>query len=342
LKPCATNKRHIPTLDGWRAFAILLILWAHQGNVFYSSPEAYLRGGMFYFGTWGVPVFFGLSGLLITKLLLDEHKQTGAIDLKGFYIRRAFRILPPMLVYLAVVASAGLLQSGREVWSSVFFFRNYLPWQLGGWYSGHLWSLSVEEHFYLFWPALLIWFGVRRAWIPALALSLACAGWRWHLNPSLGDGRTGFHLDSLLLGAAIAFVLDSRWLARLLTPAMWVVTMALLFGCIWLDWRLCSALLIPLLIAGTVTHPNWPLSGALDWAPLRWLGRISYSLYLWQQLFLYPPWQPMPTGWTQKFPVSVAAAFACATASYYLVERPLIRVGRRLATSSPSREPALV
>jgi peptidoglycan/LPS O-acetylase OafA/YrhL len=320
----------------------LLVLWAHQGNVFYRSPEAYLRGGLFYFGTWGVLIFFGLSGLLITKLLLEEHTRTGGIDLKGFYIRRAFRILPPMLVYLAVVAAAGLLQSGREVWSCLFFFRNYLPWQLGGWYSGHLWSLSVEEHFYLFWPALLIWFGVRRAWIPAVLVSLACAGWRWYLNSAPGDGRTDFRLDSLLLGAALAFVLDSPWLARLLNPAAWVVAMGLLFGAIWLDLRLCSSLLIPLLIAGTVIHPKWPLSRALDWAPLRRLGRISYSLYLWQQLFLYPPWQPMPTGWAQKFPVSLAAAFACATVSYYLVERPLIRVGRRLAISLLSREPALV
>jgi peptidoglycan/LPS O-acetylase OafA/YrhL len=319
-----------------------MVLWAHQGNVFYSSPDAYVRGGLFYFGTWGVPVFFGLSGLLITKLLLDETRRTGAIDLKGFYIRRAFRILPPMLVYLAVVATAGLLVSGRELWSCIFFYRNYLPWQMGGWYSGHLWSLSVEEHFYLFWPALLIWFGVRRAWIPAVVLSLACGAWRWHVHASAGDGRTDFHLDSLLLGAAVAFVLDSRWLARRLTPAVWVAGLCLLLWSVLTDWRLCSAFLIPLLIAGTVTHPKWALSRALDWDPLRWLGRISYSLYLWQQLFLYPPWQPRPTGWAQNFPLSLAAAFACATASYYLVERPLIRVGRRVSTSLPSREPALV
>jgi peptidoglycan/LPS O-acetylase OafA/YrhL len=319
-------------LDGWRALAILMVLWAHQGNVFYTSPEAYLRGGLFYFGTWGVPIFFGLSGLLITKLLLEEHGRSGSIDLRGFYLRRAFRILPPMLVYLGVVAAAGLLQSKTEFWSCILFFRNYLPWQLGTWYSGHLWSLSVEEHFYLFWPALLIWFGVRKAWIPAIGLSLACAAWRWSLNAPAWNERTDFRLDSLLVGAALAFVLDSRWLARCMDPATWVATLVLLFAAIRLDWRLCSSLCIPLLIAGTVTHPRWSFSRVLDWPPLRWLGRISYSLYLWQQLFLYPPWQPMPTGWAQKFPVSLAAAFACATASYFVVERPLIRIGRRLST----------
>jgi peptidoglycan/LPS O-acetylase OafA/YrhL len=327
------KQRYIPTLDGWRAIAILLVLWAHQGNVFYSTPEAYLRGGLFYFGTWGVPIFFGLSGLLITRLLLEENARTRRIDLKDFYLRRAFRILPPMFVYLAVVAFSGLLQSGREVWSAIFFYRNYLPWQLGSWYSGHLWSLSVEEHFYLFWPALLVFLGVRRAWKSAIALSLACAAWRWYMHAPIDDGRTDFRLDSLLMGAALAFALGSPVLTRFLSPAIWITAIAGLFAAIQLDLRLLSSALIPILIAGTVTHPTWAISRVLSLAPLRWLGRISYSLYLWQQLFLYPPWQPKPLGWPQTLPWSLAATFACATASYYLVERPMIRVGRRFSTS---------
>ncbi|MES1262107.1 MAG: acyltransferase, partial [Acidobacteriota bacterium] len=184
-----------------------MVLWAHQGNIFYSTPEAYLQGGLFYFGRWGVPVFFGLSGLLITKLLLEENDRRGSISLKAFYIRRCFRILPPMLLYLAVVQVAGLLQSTSEFWSCIFFFRNYLPWQQGSWYSGHLWSLSVEEHFYLFWPTVLVMTGVRRAWIPAVGLSLLSALWRgWNLFPG-NESRTDLHLDRLLLGAALAFLL---------------------------------------------------------------------------------------------------------------------------------------
>lgn len=325
MRPCVTSKvtskRNIPTLDGWRALAILLVLWAHQGNAFYATPEAYLQGGLFYFGTWGVPIFFGLSGLLITRLLLDEHAQTGRIDLKSFYIRRSFRILPPLVVYLAVVSALGLMQGGREVWSSIFFFRNYLPWQQGTWYSGHLWSLSVEEHFYLFWPALLVWAGTKRGWIPAVGLSLACAAWRLYMHAAPSDGRTEFRLDSLLLGAACAFALPS---------ARWLLASGLLIAGILMDWQLGSALLIPVLITATMTHPEWLVSRALGWAPLRWLGRISYSLYLWQQLFLYPPWQPHPVlGLAQNFPWSLAATFTCAVASYYLVERPMIQMGQR-------------
>lgn len=341
MKPSGTNKRrHIPTLDGWRAVAILLVLWAHQGNVLYATPEAYLRGGLFYFGTWGVPIFFGLSGVLITKLLLEEKDRTGRINLRAFYLRRCFRILPPMFVYLAVIAALGMLQSGSEFWSCILFFRNYLPWQQGSWYSGHLWSLSVEEHFYLFWPALLVLAGVRRAWIPAVALSGLCAVWRWwNLFPG-SDERTDLRLDSLLLGAALAFVLHSKRgrevLSRLLTPLAWIACLAGLLMSVRFDWLLGASVTIPLLIAGTVIHPEWWISRLLEWKLLKGLGRISYSLYLWQQIFLYPPWQPRPWGGVlQTFPVSLPAAFACALGSYFLVEQafPPARFRKRVLTT---------
>jgi peptidoglycan/LPS O-acetylase OafA/YrhL len=329
LKPSDTNKRHIPTLDGWRAIAILLVLWAHQGNVFYATPEAYLHGGLFYFGTWGVPIFFGLSGLLITKLLLEEHAVTGRIDLRAFYIRRCFRILPPLFVFLAVVGFAGLWQSRNELLSAVFFYRNYLPWQAGSWYTGHLWSLSVEEHFYLFWPALLVWAGVRRAWVPAVAFSLLCAGWRL-MNVFPGnDGRTDLRLDGLLLGAGVAFALHSGFRSG---PVMAGSAAVLLTAAVRWNWLLVASAAIPILISATATHPEWAVSRALSWRPVRWLGRMSYSLYLWQQVFLYPPWQPHPLGILQQFPLGIMLAFACATASYYLVEKPMISRGRALAS----------
>ncbi len=327
MKLSGTSKRrHIPTLDGWRALAILLVLWAHQGNVFYATPEAYLRGGLFYFGTWGVPVFFGLSGLLITKLLLEEQDRAGRIDLPAFYLRRCRRILPPLFVYLAVVAALGLAQSGNELWSCVLFFRNYLPWRQGGWYTGHLWSLSVEEQFYLFWPALLVWAGVRRGAVAALGLSVLSAAWRWwNLFPG-GSERTDLRLDSLLFGAVLAFALHSERgrevLRRGLTPAGWAGCSAALLVSIHFGSLAGASATIPLLIAGTVLHPEWWLSRVLEARPVRGLGRISYSLYLWQQLFLYPPWQPKPWGGVlQTFPVSLAAAFGCALVSYFVVEQ---------------------
>src|SRR5216683_3339276 len=119
------KSRHIPTLDGWRALAILLVVAHHGGTAFYRESE-YYSISITRFGTWGVPVFFGLSGVLITKLLLEEFDRTGRMSLKSFYLRRAFRILPPVFVYLAAVAGLGLLASGMEAASGLFFFRNYL------------------------------------------------------------------------------------------------------------------------------------------------------------------------------------------------------------------------
>src|ERR1700722_6925634 len=169
--------RYIPTLDGWRALAILLVIAHHAGTAFYGEKEYYASSPT-RFGIWGVPVFFGLSGLLITKLLLEEFDRTGAISLKGFYIRRSFRILPPVFMYIMTVAALGLLVSKTELASSFFFFRNYLPGSLGGIYTNHLWSLAVEEHFYLVWPGLLVWIGVRRGLAAAISIAVALALWQ--------------------------------------------------------------------------------------------------------------------------------------------------------------------
>src|SRR5205807_10631703 len=93
-----------------------------------------------------------------------------------------------------------------------------------------------------------------------------------------------------------------------------------------------TAMLIPLLLAGTVLHPEWLFSRFLDVAPLRWVGRISYSLYLWQQIFLASAWEKsQPLGVFQVWSVSLAACFACAIASYYILEKPLLRIGHRIA-----------
>src|SRR5690349_19617336 len=99
------KSRHIPTLDGWRALAILLVIAHHGGTGFYTVEANYYNSSPLQLGTWGVPVFFGLSGLLITKLLLEEFDRTGQISLKSFYLRRLFRIQPPAIVYVLCVAA---------------------------------------------------------------------------------------------------------------------------------------------------------------------------------------------------------------------------------------------
>ena len=181
----ATSK-YIPTLDGWRAIAVLLVLFSHAGHAYarQQASESWLdHVGT---GTQGVNIFFGLSGLLITSRLLEEWSQSGRISLRRFYIRRAFRILPAALLVLAVIAvlgATGLLPVvPREIAAAALFFRNYLPALLSpdfaGFFTAHYWSLAVEEHFYLVWPALLLLSGARRGLWAAIAVALAVALWR--------------------------------------------------------------------------------------------------------------------------------------------------------------------
>ncbi len=336
------RRARIPTLDGWRAVSISFVLLSHSASGFDTSVYEALR----LFGANGVLVFFAISGLLITKLLLEEADANGRIALRAFYVRRCFRILPVVLLYLAFLTISGLTRTPGELAASLFFYRNYLPFNLAGIYTFHFWSLAVEEQFYAFWPGLMRLTGNRFVWPTALTLSLGTAAWRWaavalHLidTKSVPPGsRTDFTLDSMLMGALTACILhrtESRlWLRRALHPAVWLclaaATVALcVFTVPFGDFL--KATTIPLLLAGTILNPDWPVSRLLEREPMCLLGRISYSVYIWQQMFLLPAWIPNRLGPLQLFPFSLLACLACASASYHWLEKPLIAIGRRLS-----------
>lgn len=325
-----SKRGYIPGLDGWRAIAISGVLLSH------SFPSDYWTRH----GALGVNLFFAISGFLITSRLLEENALAGRISLKSFYIRRAFRILPPALTYLGVAAAltaCGFIVSPRaDFLSALVFLRNY--WGSDpqrGWYTAHFWSLAVEEHFYLFWPALLVLAGVRRAKFLAPALAVAFALWRSldmrhvfvpHL---LRNGlRSDYRMDALLWGCTLA-LLAVRGHAAAAPFLRGALACILLTAAIALNvyqpqgYPIAQAILFPLILAITVTGAT----GFLESPPLRWLGRISYSLYLWQQLFF----SQYHHGVLQRFPLNLALALACASLSYYLVEKPMIRLGHRLA-----------
>ena len=345
--------KRIPLLDGWRAVAIALVVAHHVGQGFYATQDAYANDITRY-GAFGVDIFFGLSGLLITRLLLEEWNATGSFHLRQFYVRRAFRIFPPVFIFLAVYTAAGLSQSTTEVVSSLLFFRNYVPSRLTGFGTGHLWSLAVEEHFYLIWPGLLALLGPRRSRHTAAWLALGFGLWRMiesQLAAPLFPGvpvhfRTDLRLDALLWGCVLAFLLnepeDREKFARQTRFPYWLAAVAIAIGSVRYYSPLTSvfvAVLFPAVLAGTLVHPRWWISRALSWGPLAWIGRISYSLYLWQELFLTPGWEPA-SQWWRHWPWNLLASLAAATVSYYLVEKPLIRTGRRLAAGLSKHLPA--
>jgi peptidoglycan/LPS O-acetylase OafA/YrhL len=334
-----------PALDGWRAIAIGLVIWHHAATGFYASEDAYYNTSSSQLGAFGVDIFFGLSGLLISALLLQEYDQTGAISLAGFYTRRIFRILPPCFAFLLVAGLLGLIQSPLELASCLAFFRNYLPVSLGGPYTGHLWSLAVEEHFYLLWPAVLVWLASRNSsarpvaylsiffglWRVLDAQTGATARWLGSVSPHF---RTDLRADALLWGCFVAFLLAppgarERLRKNLNAPVIAIATVAAL-ACVMIYSMLASlwfAMLVPAILAGTMLHPEWRFCRILELAPVRFVGRISYSLYLWQELFLVPGWLPKISV-LQQWPWNLVATFAAAAASYFLVEKPCIQLGR--------------
>jgi len=364
------GRLRIPTLDGWRAVAISLVLLGHASDEIARAAAGWgLRAQVPpEIGLFGVQVFFAISGYLITTNLLEEEQARGDASLASFYVRRAFRILPAACVFLLVIAgltALGVLDVTPSRWlATLFLLANYTE-APSSWYLGHFWSLAIEEHFYLVWPLLFVLLArpLRRLRFAALAV-LAVWLWRaiafkyhltWSSIPSFW-ARTDLQVDGILCGVTLAVArrmpaarerLDRLLAQPIALPVLALAIAALDVIAAW-GWKSAMAAaslrsaVLPLLILCTVLRPRGTVGRLLETRAARWLGAISYSLYLWQQLFLVwdaaraPLLKPL-----QNFPLGLVAALACAWASFTFVERPLIALGRRWSESSlPRAAPA--
>ena len=350
--PARTRDRSIPSLDGLRALSIALVLFSHhagtRGAPFPDSINEGLEWGML-----GVRVFFVISGFLITTLLLAETDRTSTIDLRTFYRRRALRIFPPYFAYLACLAlfaAIGWVEvpAGSFVRAATFV-SNYSS--ALGWHLGHTWSLSVEEQFYLLWPAALLLAGRRRGWMVALAVVLTCPMIRvaeYHLlGESLGiSHRFETTADALAIGCLLAYV--RPWLgtnafyARVrASGAPYLLPLVILGGASLgrhphLEYMVgipVANLSIALLIDWTVRTPSTVLGRLLNTAPLAFVGRMSYSLYLWQQPFL----NRGSSAWFAASRVNLLCAVFVGALSYALIEQPTLRLRHRLDQSRRDR-----
>ena len=327
--------RYRPELDGLRGIAILVVLGAHTGVPGFSS------GG----GGVGVTLFFALSGYLITSLLLAERERDGRADLGAFYLRRGLRLFPALIAVLVVVAALAILGLlPAEATANV----NYPLVELGvmayvvNWLFvagqnsgvlGHTWSLSVEEQFYILWPVILL-AGLRFARVGRTGLTLAILvlvllDVPYRLWLDLGGGLmhvfvgTDSRGDALLLGCALS-LLQSRW-----SPwAGWLgLAGVAAIAATWPgDPGLGSQILfIPVAaLVCTVAVAGCPLS--LSWRPLAFIGRISYGLYLWHGVVIW---------WHLPWPVAVPLSIAIAIVSYYVIERPFLRLKDRIGRGRP-------
>lgn len=332
------HERRIPSLDGLRAISITLVMvshlvkWKHISGAILES-----------YGTLGVFIFFVLSGYLITNILLGEYKRTSTISLRKFYIRRAFRIFPAAFVFLAIVIVLYWKEmSWFHVAAAVFYFANMdltRPWIFG-----HLWSLSIEEQFYLLWPfALKKWYR-HRTWIVLGAFWIAPVFRTVLYAFKVRDGLVGslpLYSSHLAVGCLLAILAPRlpkipRSIALLMLGALILIP----FFAANTPARTLFSLFVlsPLLdvsAAGLVLHVIQFPYRALNWGPVAWLGRISYSLYLWQELFCSNA--ALHGGYLLILP-----SIGCACLSFYLVEQPMLRIRERLKLPAKSDSPKFV
>ncbi len=332
-------------LDGLRAAAVSLVILYHS--------HLPVNGGL------GVLIFFVISGFLITWLLLKEHDKYGKISVRRFYLRRSLKIFPAFYVYAALMLLYTFVRHRHVLWSqvvaSLFYFNNYYQAILGDPNTGfsHTWSLGVEEQFYLFWPvAFWIWkdrpFTLKRVLLTsilAIWVYRAVLQFGFHVHQGYFYAALDTRADHLLIGCLLAVVLwtdrSCNRLQRFCAPWQLGLTAFALFASAMLEARYGSGyrdslgfmidpVLVALLIIQLIACRDLRAIAWLQSAPVRYLGTISYSLYLYQQLVL-----PIVEKALGSYPVAVRVLASCvavigvASASFYIIERPFLRLKHR-------------
>jgi peptidoglycan/LPS O-acetylase OafA/YrhL len=344
-EPAWLWRGQVPSLNGLRGISILLVLLSHlerQGTLI--SRRFWYVGEL---GHVGVDMFFVISGFLITLLLIRERGRTGSVSIKEFYVRRAFRILPAYTVFLLGLLGLSLLGHaqlrGSDWLGALTYTVSFLPQP--SWEVGHIWSLSVEEHFYLVWP-LVFWLWPRRAWVVACAYLAVTPGLRLLIHDAWTDLSvqhcTLTRVDTIAVGCCLAFLAASPSARRRLrlsaVPALLVgvgLLAALLVSQVvalrsaeydLLVHPPLSALCFAGLIWIGINHGQTRLGRLLNSRPLVVLGLLSYSIYLWQQ----PVLNPRGASALCRWPFNLGFIALCAAGSYLLIESPLLRLKERL------------
>ena len=344
------NSPHrIPSLDGCRAISILLVVLAHLCKTpAFQAFDPYARL-MFHFGPFGVEVFFVISGFIITTLLLHEERSNGSISIKNFYIRRAFRIWPAAYAYLLVVA---VLAWGEVISIAPHYFfyagtflMNHV--QETNWFTGHFWSLAIEEQFYVLWPVVFL-FTARRGRLICCCLILFVTPLLRTLaylyEPAIYEAMRFsllFMGDAIAIGCLLALLskeLENSRIAHRIIHLRFFSVIPLLAVAMYTALKFFPAFYFAvgrsialLCIAGTlwkVMHVRDTAFRFLNTKPLVKIGVFSYSLYIWQQVFL----NPTSTSALNRLPLNLLLVCAAAMFSYLWIEVPFLRLRPRFST----------
>lgn len=338
----------IKGLDGLRAISVLLVIMSHaEAWQALGITSSALRSALS--AQTGVSVFFVLSGFLITYLLIKEKEATGKIDIIAFIKRRALRIFP--LYYLAIFFLVYIDYTGKaRIPTCSFAYAltytiNFYPKECAYSAMSHFWSLSVEEHFYLFWP-LIFCLGKRIAVLVALAIATSCVIFGTSLYPD----STLYYMNRwtfpamlpILAGCLLAFICNTETIKTTMTkkPTSNILLIAILSGAaapafinsdvIWLT-SICA------LVLYVFYNQNSTLVKLLEFKPLASLGIISYGLYVWQGVFTgngpYRSGAPYPP----SVDVGVWLTFIVAPLSYVFFENPIMKLKKKYSWRSATQ-----
>ena len=370
-----TELTRLPSLDGWRAASIILVLAAHSRSLvgfpsWLFQPVVIVSDS----GNLGVRFFFIISGFLITWLLLTEDVASAGqgISLKRFYYRRALRIFPVYFFFLAVVAGLELVTPFRQdawVWlGNLTFTTNYLG---NGQLTGHLWSLAIEEQFYLVWPGVFLLFGLaanlRRGLlilsIPILVgpvtRIICCKKYyehypgflKWYFDDTFNWPTTNY-ADSLAIGCVGALLLFKRralvlgFLQANSRILPWIglslIGIPMLMSEFHFPGRLQALLSytmqgtgFAMLILDSVTNPGKKWYRPLNNPMARHIGVLSYSIYIWQEIFCSPELLGVnPNAWWMSFPGWIISGLMVAHVSYYGLEMPFFKLRKRYGSAA--------
>ena len=344
--PAVLKPAHLTGLDGLRGISIIIVLLSHIFRFTYT--------GTFFYGEVGVHIFFVISGFLITTILLKEKVIYGKVSLKNFYLRRTLRIFPVAYLFLVVVLILNsvfhLDIKAKSFLAAFFYFKNVPSQNISEWYTGHFWTLSIEEQYYLLAPALLVispnkFLKAAFAFI-FLVLFLEFVVFTKIVDPLpqtflykavygiinlFGKGTV-----SILIGSISSILIFKKIITTQNLKAGYYVTFILFIAAV-IIFTYSShyiidmfvpeafAIIIAVIIIINLNTTNL-MTVILDNKALKFIGVLSYSLYVWQEIFTYnQPWQHA-FKYSDSILLNLIALSIVACLSYFFYEKPILKL----------------